>query len=209
MIGLIGTGVTAMVTSWVAFLYCQSIYGEKPSKFDKQEGEEDAIGTLIEEREASADVGRAHEHSGFLAEIGNAAQNYWAWMTKGPRWRLPVGIVLPFLIPMLFFGAKALPSIATSGPPNTVIEFVSGAFGPANPAAVRVKTSPGSVCSLDITLPSGEEVSPRLADKTADESGHASWTWVPDQVLGREGKVKFDVTCKGNERASFSVDLAR
>jgi hypothetical protein len=209
MIGLIGTGVTAMVTSWVAFLYCQSIYGEKPSRFDKQAGEEDAIGTLIEERDPSAGVGRAYEGSGFLAEIGNAAQNYWTWMTRGPRWRLFAGVVIPLLVPLVFFGAKALPSI-TSPPPNTVMEFVSGSFGPSNPASVRVKTSPGYLCSLAITLPSGERVlAPSLNDKTADETGYVSWIWEPNQALGREGMVKFDATCNGNERASFSVNLAR
>lgn len=210
MIGIFGTAVTAMVTAWVAFLYAQSIFGEAPSRFDKQPGEEDAVGTLLEERESRADLDRTYEHSGFLAEVGYACQQYWAWMTGGSKRRLLGGILVLLFIPMAYLGAVVLPSVATSPPPNTNIEFVSGALGSGTIASIRAKTSPGFVCSLAITLPSGEKsAAPGLTDKTADESGHASWSWTVDQVLGREGKVKFDVTCNSNEHASFSVDLSR
>lgn len=94
-------------------------------------------------------------------------------------------------------------------PPGTATQVVSITTprAPGQTASVSVRTSPGAICSIMYTTPSGTiSISRDLAGKTADGAGNVSWSWtIGSNTNPGTGSVR--VTC-GGQTATAQIQIS-
>jgi hypothetical protein len=82
--------------------------------------------------------------------------------------------------------------------PTLEIEYVTSPVSPGHNATLNVSTNPGARCEITVYYKSGPSQAQGLDPKTADSSGHVSWTWkVGTRTTPGEWKIVVDSTYEG------------
>ncbi len=157
----------------------------------------------------------------FKVEMGNIGQHYFRWLTASAVSTASATTsttpaltpTLPTSSPVATVPAPVAATVATVRGPLNVIFNVLPTLRPGMPATTTIITAPGASCAIVVTQDLSRVNDPGLQPKTADATGHVTWTWQPDQTSIRTGgtsRTDATVTCMLNgetARASTATGM--
>jgi len=148
----------------------------------------------------------------YKVEMGNIGQHYSRWLIASAASTASATPVVP-ASPSA--GATMQPPVSPTvvtmhGPLNIVFSALPR-FQPGMRAMVTILTAPDASCSIVITQNLSVLNDSGLQPKVTDTTGHATWSWQPDQVSTRTGgssRTDATVTCMFNGETARASAIA-